>query len=307
MDEIYLNDRRSFSFSDKLESLPFNIDSDLVKSWVKEYKLSTEDTKDFSLELEGRRFRAHLFHSKLGWTTALRLLPKAIIPFKDLHIHEQEVLSISSGTGLTLFCGPTSAGKSTTMCTVVDTLLKQGKLGVAITIEDPIEYFFNEETIFQREVGVDVSSFSSGLIDAVRATPRTIVIGEIRDKKTAFEAIRAGLNGHRVFATLHAISIKEAVSRLSSLIGEEHSNLLVQALQGICVQYLVHKDADVHCIYETLKFDNKVKNVLSSALDKDSSSTLNLLNHSQYEQKRETLETKETQLIREGILSQSIF
>ena len=308
MDEIYLNDRNSFSFNDKVGPLPFHVDETLVEEWVNMYKLASHETKDFSVELDGRRFRVHLFHSKLGWTAALRLLPEVIMPFKELNINEEEVLSVASGTGLTLFCGPTAAGKSTTMCTVVDTLLKQGKLGIAITIEDPIEYLFDSETIFQREVGSDVTSFAQGLIDAVRATPRTIVIGEIRDKKTAFEAVRAGLNGHRVFATLHAISIKEAVSRIRSLLGEEeHNNLLIQALQGICVQYLVHKDGYNHCIYETLEFDHKVKNVLSSVFDKDSASTLNLLNHSQYEQKRKTLVKKEEELIEKGIISKMIF
>jgi Tfp pilus assembly pilus retraction ATPase PilT len=46
---------------------------------------------------------------------------------------------------LTLFCGPTGAGKSTTMNTVIDSLLNSGELGVTITIEDPVEYLHHKD------------------------------------------------------------------------------------------------------------------------------------------------------------------
>jgi type II secretory ATPase GspE/PulE/Tfp pilus assembly ATPase PilB-like protein len=48
----------------------------------------------------------------------------------------------------------------------------------------------------------------------------------------ALEALKAGLNGHRVLATLHASSIKEAISRLWAFLDEQGDELLDQSLQG---------------------------------------------------------------------------
>jgi type IV secretory pathway ATPase VirB11/archaellum biosynthesis ATPase len=39
----------------------------------------------------------------------------------------------------------------------------------------------SQRLIFQREVGTKVKDFKTGLVDALRANPTTIVIGEIRD------------------------------------------------------------------------------------------------------------------------------
>jgi Tfp pilus assembly pilus retraction ATPase PilT len=53
----------------------------LVESWVKKYQLQEDQTKDFTEELEGVRYRVHLFCSKRGWNAALRLLPSKILSF----------------------------------------------------------------------------------------------------------------------------------------------------------------------------------------------------------------------------------
>ena len=302
MENLYLNNQ-SFSFTHKAEPLPFSIDKRLVDQWVAKYHLSTGESKDFSLELDGKRYRVHLFHSMLGWNAALRLLPDSILSFKQLNINEKEVMSVCVGTGLTLFCGPTSSGKSTTMCTVTDALLRSGELGVTVTIEDPIEYVYNNQIIFQREVGADVDSFPSGLVDAVRATPKTIIIGEIRDTETALEAIKAGLNGHRVFATLHAVNIKQAISRILAFVGNDAAGLLVQALQGIFVQKIIRAKNKRYCVYESLCVDEKVRNVLTSVFHKNSTASLNLLNHNQYEQKRGSINDKEQLLMEQGFIS----
>jgi Tfp pilus assembly pilus retraction ATPase PilT len=83
-------------------------------------------------------------------------LPSKILSFDTLGVGSNDVLSVCKGTGLTLFCGPTGSGKSTTMNTVIDSLLNSGELGVTITIEDPVEYLHHKDTIFQREVGTKV-------------------------------------------------------------------------------------------------------------------------------------------------------
>ena len=48
----------------------------------------------------------------------------------------------------------------------------------------------------------------------VRGDPDVIMIGEIRDKETAFIAAEASLTGHLVLSTLHTNDAASAVTRL---------------------------------------------------------------------------------------------
>ena len=52
-----------------------------------------------------------------------------------------------------------------------------------ITLEDPIEYLFTDRMaiIEQREVGLDTTTFASGLKNVLRQDPDVLVIGEMRD------------------------------------------------------------------------------------------------------------------------------
>ena len=52
-----------------------------------------------------------------------------------------------------------------------------------ITIEDPIEYVFEDDQsiISQREVGLDTLSFHAALKHVLRQDPDVIMIGEMRD------------------------------------------------------------------------------------------------------------------------------
>ena len=55
----------------------------------------------------------------------------------------------------------------------------------------------------QREIGVDVPSFSEGLRRALRQDPDVMLVGEMRDLATIAAAITAAETGHLVFGTLH--------------------------------------------------------------------------------------------------------
>jgi Tfp pilus assembly pilus retraction ATPase PilT len=299
MNNIYLNKTKNFVFTNQQESIDGQFEDDLVQKWVDEHSLLENQTKDWTTTLNNNRYRVHLFHSHRGWNAALRLLSSKIMSFDELGIDKEEVMSVSDGIGLTLFCGPTGAGKSTTMNTVIDSLLQENKLGVAVSIEDPIEYLHNQDAIFQREVGKDVDSFSQGLVEAVRCTPKTIIIGEIRDSETAIEAVKAGLNGHRVFATLHASSVSEAISRLWAFLDDQGDELLVQSLGGIVAQHLINIDSNKkHLLYETLKIDDKVKNILNQVL-KDGNDMAQL-NHAKTTQNRLSLKDKATLFVQSG-------
>ncbi len=85
-----------------------------------------------------------------------------------------------------------------------------------MTVEDPIEYYF--DGIGQTQVNTKVEmSFARGLRAILRQDPDVVMVGEIRDLETAEIAVQASLTGHLVFSTLHTNSAVGAVTRLRDM------------------------------------------------------------------------------------------
>jgi twitching motility protein PilU len=95
--------------------------------------------------------------------------------------------------------------------------------GHILTIEDPIEFLFNNKksVVNQREVGRDTHSLQVGLKNALRQAPDCILIGEIRDRETMTAAISYSLSGHLVLSTLHANNSYHALGRILSFYSPE--------------------------------------------------------------------------------------
>jgi twitching motility protein PilT len=117
--------------------------------------------------------------------------------------------------GLILVTGPTGSGKSTTLASMVN-YINENRDGHIITIEDPIEYYHSHKqcVVTQREIGVDVPSFSEAIRRALRQDPDVILVGEMRDLETIEAAISAAETGHLVFGTLHTNSAARTVDRI---------------------------------------------------------------------------------------------
>lgn len=113
--------------------------------------------------------------------------------------------------GMILITGPTGAGKSTTLYSVLNTL-RSPKVNIT-TVEDPIEYRLEGivQTAVKPEIGLD---FAQALRTILRQDPNIIMVGEIRDAETAQIAMRAALTGHLVLSTLHTNDAPSAVTRL---------------------------------------------------------------------------------------------
>lgn len=121
------------------------------------------------------------------------------------------LLSIKKTHGIILISGPTGSGKTTTLYATLK-ILNNHKTNI-LTIEDPVEYTL--EGINQVQVKDDIGlSFSEALRSFLRQDPDVIMLGEIRDNKTAQMAIRAALTGHLVLSTIHTNSAWGTVSRL---------------------------------------------------------------------------------------------
>jgi len=117
--------------------------------------------------------------------------------------------------GFILITGPSSHGKSTTLAALIDEI-NHTRADHIITIEDPIEYVFEDDRaiVDQREVYHDTLSFSGALRSAFRQDPDVIMVGEMRDPETMATAITAAETGHLVFATLHTNSAAQTIHRI---------------------------------------------------------------------------------------------
>ena len=141
---------------------------------------------------------------------------------------------IAQPSGLILLTGPTGSGKTSTLYGSINEL--NHPESNIITIEDPVEYQL--EGINQVQVNAQIGlTFATGLRSVLRQDPNIIMVGEIRDKETAENSVRAALTGHLVFSTLHTNSAFEAIPRLLDM-GIE-SYLIVSALSGVVAQRLV--------------------------------------------------------------------
>lgn len=170
---------------------------------------------DGSRVLGGVRCRVNVLQSSRGVGLAIRLLNAEIPTLARLNLHPDLAELARLRHGLVLICGPTGAGKSSTLAALVEEINRAQPCHI-VTLEQPIEYHFRPRRAFirQREVGRDTPSFEQGLLDAMREDPDVLMVGEMRRRQTMQLTLDAAETGHVVLATLHASTPAEAVSRL---------------------------------------------------------------------------------------------
>jgi len=124
----------------------------------------------------------------------------------------QEVLK--SPMGMILVCGSTGSGKTTTLYSSINSLDRVGRK--VITVEDPIEYHFENINQIQVNPKADIT-FSSAVRSFMRHDPDVLMIGEIRDADTASMAMQASLIGQLVLSSVHAKDAAGTITRLLDL------------------------------------------------------------------------------------------
>jgi general secretion pathway protein E len=176
-----------------------------------------------SAQVEGERmidFRVATAGSVTGEKMVMRILDTSaqIVELTRLGMRDklrEQINEISSlPHGMLIVCGPTGAGKSTTLYACLNEIDRYQKN--VITVENPVEYHIDNVT--QIEVNPKAGkTFASELRSILRQDPDVIYIGEIRDQETAEIACQAAQTGHMVFTTLHANDTVTAIGRLIDL------------------------------------------------------------------------------------------
>lgn len=234
----------------------------------------------FSLPGLGR-FRVNIFKQRSDIALVIRSIATEVPVFDSLRIPNVLKELVMLKRGLVLIVGPAGSGKSTTLASMLDHR-NSHDLAHIITVEDPIEYFFNhkQSVIHQREIGVDTHSYQDALTNAMRQSPDVLVIGEIRDRATLEHAIEYADTGHLCLATFHAHNTQQALERIVNMFDESRRE-----------QILIGLSMNVQAIFsQKLIPDNQASRVPAWEMLRQTARTSDLLRRGEFHELHNVLE-----------------
>lgn len=220
----------------------------LIRSLCTKKQLAVLDTDtdlDFAVQTGDReRYRVNVYRTRIGLAAAVRILNGTIPTLESLGLPTVMQEQSMCHNGLVLITGPTGSGKSTTLAAMID-YVSRVRGGHILTVEDPIEYVFeqNNALIHQREVGETVPSFAAALRSALREDPDVLLVGEMRDYETMATAVTAAETGHLVLSTLHTTGASATIDRIvdtcPSQMQHQMRSQLSMILRGVVTQQLI--------------------------------------------------------------------
>lgn len=293
-------------------------DGQTLDTFVIDQYMSSEESSIFVVNLEydknytikrgkfqGKRCRLNVGKSAGHCMMTLRLISDDIPSMQSLGITDDLYKLFLAPSGVTLVCGSTGSGKSTTLASVVREiqLTKRKKI---ITAEKPVEYIYphdGKSLIVQRDIPSDCKSFMNGLTSAMRSAIDFILIGEVRNKEEVEELLRASETGHMALSTIHTNNNKATLDRILSLFpGDESKRIcdtLATHLRAIINQVLVKsKDGKSRfAIREVLRVDFSMRHLIREGnfeeirkLQEESKSTMEHMLLAAYREDKITLE-----------------
>lgn len=224
---------------------------------------------DFSYQYSnGNRFRGNAFVQQGHIGVVLRLIPNHIPTLQELNLPPILETFARKKQGFFLVVGPVGQGKTTTLASMVE-LINQERAEHIITIENPVEYIYEQKKsiIDQREVGIDTASFNSALLGTFRQDVDVILVGEMRGRDTISAAVTAAETGHLVFSTLHTNNAAQTIDRIiDAFPAEQQDQIRVQlagSLLGIFSQRLIPRiSGGMIPAYELLINNTAVQNLI---------------------------------------------
>jgi len=217
----------------------FTADKQLIASFIEQVantkqRETLEITGDLDLshrEDEVGRFRVNIHRQRGLIGITFRWVKSEILNFEQLGLPYVLNDIAQAKRGIIIITGTTGSGKSTTMAAILQYINTYRQEHV-ITIEDPIEFEFeDEQSVFeQREVGLDTDSFAGALKHALRQDPDIIMVGEMRDRISFEAALQAADTGHLVITTLHASNASQTITRIMDMFEKNEQDAIREAL-----------------------------------------------------------------------------
>jgi len=217
---------------------------------------------------DGNRFRGNAFIQQAHIGIVMRLIPRTIKTLQELGLPPILETFARKEQGFFLIVGPVGQGKTTTLAAMIE-MINQEKAAHIITIENPIEYIYEQKKsiIDQREVGIDTKDFHTALLGTFRQDVDVILVGEMRGTDTISAAVTAAETGHLVLSTLHTNNASQTIDRIiDSFSAEQQDQIRIQlagSLIGVFSQRLVPRiSGGLIPAYELLITTNAVKNLI---------------------------------------------
>lgn len=214
------------------------------EAW-KRFEKEREIDVSYALK-DGTRLRVNCCFERGNPTLVARIIETTIPTLEGLGLAELAPHLLVNREGLILFTGATGSGKSTSMAALISAIQQQRNINL-ITLEDPIEYMFQEGSgvVRQRQFGDDFLSFAEGLKHVLRQDPDVVMVGEMRDPETIAAALTLAETGHLIFATLHTPNTIQTVDRIIDVFPAHQQpqvrSQLSMSLKAVVAQRLIPK------------------------------------------------------------------
>jgi twitching motility protein PilT len=239
---------------------------------------------------------------------AIRWVSPEDLTLDDLALPNSIMELADTRRGLILVTGPTGAGKTTTIATLLGFINRTRRAHI-VTIEDPIEVVFTDamSVIRQREVGRDTESYGAALRQSLRQDPDVIFLGEIRDHETALAAIQAAQTGHLVMSTMHTIDASETISRIVEMFPPAQQQQMrvsvAGALRGVVSQRLLER-ADGHGRVPAVEIMRNTGRIYDRILDPELEPSIHdVIAESRFDG-MQTFDQSLLDLVREGLVTE---
>jgi len=189
-------------------------------------RLEKEREIDVSFALQDAvRLRINCHYERGHLSLVARIIPAEIPSLESLDLGSIAPQLCNLEDGLVLFTGPTGAGKSTALASLIKSISAERAVNV-VTLEDPIEFLFpqGKGVVRQRQYGEDFLGFPEALKRVLRQDPDIVMVGEMRDPETVAAALTLAETGHLIFATLHTPNAIQSVDRIVDVFPPHQQN-----------------------------------------------------------------------------------
>jgi pilus assembly protein CpaF len=154
------------------------------------------------------------------------VLPEWILDRGVMSVEMMDLLQTAIEQGYRiLITGGTRTGKTTLLSSLCNFLPSTWRI---VKIEDPEEIWIDRPTVQTIEarpaaLGTEIQPYAlaNGVDDALRMSPDYLILGEVRDGHAGLSLFRAMMTGHSGACTFHADSPREAVRRLTTVLGAD--------------------------------------------------------------------------------------
>ena len=253
----------------KLQDSTLEAMSSVLMSKEDEAFYDRELSCDIGYSIHGRRFRINISRQRWHKMIVARLLEERVPTIDSLRLPQILKSLIKKTSWIIFLAWPTWSWKSTTLAAMIEEINMMRSSHV-ITIEDPIEYIFEpKKAIFeQKQLGKDVTSFSSAMKYAMRQRPDVILFWETRDPESLRYAVMLAETWHLVLTTIHSRSAEQTVNKIISMFPVDEQptikNQLWENMAAIIIQKLVKTSDGKWMVpaHEILLNNSAVENII---------------------------------------------